>query len=115
MMFGVTEIRDTPEKWQVVGGQEHFAGRIIRVRTDEVLMPNGDEQEVVRREYVEHPGAVGTVALDDVPAMLTTEQVHEPDADNTRMYQRTLESFIDFHDRAAPFYDALKSPEKRRP
>lgn len=54
---------------------------------------------------VEH----GTVALADVPAMLTTEQVHEPNPDNTPMYQRTLESFIDFHDRVAPFYDALKA------
>jgi len=55
----------------------------------------------------------GAVALDDVPAMLATEQIHEPDSDNTRMYERTLESFVDFHDRAAPFYDALKSAEKR--
>jgi ADP-ribose pyrophosphatase len=78
MMFGVTEIRDTPEKWQVVGGQEHFAGRIIRVRTDEVLMPNGDEQEVVRREYVEHPGAVGTIALDDQGRILLIKQYRHP-------------------------------------
>jgi len=60
---------------------------------------------------VEH----GIVALDDVPAMLATEQLHEPDAANTSTYQRTLDSFIEFHDRVAPFYDALNAPEKRRP
>jgi xylulokinase len=57
----------------------------------------------------------GAVALDDVPSMLTTEQIHDPDSHSTEIHQRTLESFIDFHDRVAPFYDALNSPEKRRP
>jgi xylulokinase len=57
---------------------------------------------------VEH----GSVALGDVPSMLATEQVHEPDPGNVRIYRRALESFVDFHDRAAPFYHALNSPEK---
>jgi hypothetical protein len=33
------------------------------------------------------------------------------DADAHRTYARLLPSFIDFHDRTAPFYDALNSPE----
>lgn len=52
------------------------------------------------------------VRLSDVPVMLTVEQIHEPDPANQRVYRRLRESFIEFHDRVAPFYDALNSPEK---
>ncbi|MCU1395570.1 MAG: carbohydrate kinase [Ilumatobacteraceae bacterium] len=58
---------------------------------------------------VEH----GVVALADAPALLATAQIHEPDADAHRVYARVLEPFIDFHDRVAPFYDALNRPEPR--
>ena len=34
-------IRDTPERWQVVGSREGFSGRVIGVRVDQVMMPNG--------------------------------------------------------------------------
>jgi xylulokinase len=53
------------------------------------------------------------VKLTDVPSLLTTEQLHEPDPDAHQTYARAVEAFIDFHDRAAPFYDALNSPERR--
>lgn len=56
----------------------------------------------------------GDVAVTDVPKMLTTEQVHEPDPSAVPIMHRMLESFVDFHHRVAPFYDALNSPEKRR-
>ena len=70
-MFGVTEIRDTPEKWQVVGGEEHFAGRIIRVRTDEVLMPKKTNQSSAKRSVAsaspcrEHDDTAGVTAIAD--------------------------------------------------
>ena len=54
---------------------------------------------------------MGHIAIADVPALLVTAQLHEPDADAHRTYARLLPSFIDFHDRTAPFYDALNSPE----
>ena len=57
----------------------------------------------------------GDVALTDVPKMLTTEQLHEPEPDAAPIMQRLLESFIDFHHRTAPFYDALNAPESRKP
>lgn len=56
---------------------------------------------------------LGVVAIGDVPAMLAIEQIHEPDPGNVRIHRRALESFVDFHDRAAPFYDALNAPAKR--
>lgn len=53
----------------------------------------------------------GHVSLADLPAMLTTEQLHQPDERANALYRRRAESLIDFHDRTAPFYDALNSPE----
>ena len=40
----------------------HFRGRIIRVTTDEVLLPNGQRALL---EVVHHPGGAAAVALDD--------------------------------------------------
>ena len=57
----------------------------------------------------------GDVRLSDVPAMLRTEQVHEPDPAAVPVMRHSLDAFVDFHHRAAPFYDALNSPEKRQP
>jgi len=74
----VTEIRDTPQTWQVVGGREHFVGRILRVRSDDVLMPTGSGEEAVNREYVVHPGSVGTIALDDQGRILMIRQYRHP-------------------------------------
>ena len=39
-----------------------YNGRIIRVRRDEVLLPDGGHG---LREVVDHPGGVGILALDD--------------------------------------------------
>ena len=39
---------------------EVYRGRIIRVRNDEVLLPNGEHGW---REVVDHPGGVGILAL----------------------------------------------------
>ncbi len=53
--------------------------------------------------------AEGRITLDDSRALLPTAQVHQPDPTAHAVYQRLLPQFIDFHDRAAPFYDALNS------
>jgi 8-oxo-dGTP pyrophosphatase MutT (NUDIX family) len=45
-----------PEKQTV-----HFRGRIIRVTTDEVVLPNGYRAEL---EVVHHPGGAAVVAID---------------------------------------------------
>ncbi|GAA2731943.1 NUDIX hydrolase [Actinocorallia aurantiaca] len=72
------DVQDIAESWQVTGSAEHFKGRIITVREDEVLMPAGDGLEPVRREYVEHPGAVGTIALDGRGRILMLRQYRHP-------------------------------------
>ena len=39
-----------------------FDGRVIKVRVDDVVLPNG---EMSKREIVNHPGAVAIIAITD--------------------------------------------------
>jgi len=50
-------------------------GSVVRVLRDVVRMPDGDE---VGREVVEHPGAVGIVALDEAGQVLLIRQYRHP-------------------------------------
>lgn len=47
--------------YDVRASRRQFAGRVIAVRSDDVAMPGGG---LSTRDVVEHPGAVGVVALD---------------------------------------------------
>ena len=58
-----SQIGDEPEHWPVVASAEQYQGKIISVRTDTVRVPEGTTME---REVVEHPGAVGIVALSNI-------------------------------------------------
>ncbi|HEX8781747.1 MAG TPA: hypothetical protein VF764_00125 [Steroidobacteraceae bacterium] len=40
----------------------HFAGRVVRITTDEVVLPNGHRALL---EVVHHPGGAAAVALDE--------------------------------------------------
>jgi 8-oxo-dGDP phosphatase len=71
-------VRDTPERWEVVGSREGFSGRVIGVRVDRVVMPNGAGSEVAEREVVAHPGAVGVLALDAGERVLLIRQYRHP-------------------------------------
>ena len=51
--------------------REVYHGRIIRVRRDEVLLPNGHTSV---REVVEHPGGVGILALEEDGSVLLVRQ-----------------------------------------
>lgn len=64
-----------PHDHQVVSTETVYDGRIITVRRDEVSMP-GDTTSV--RDVVEHPGAVGVVALDDQGRVLMVNQYRHP-------------------------------------
>lgn len=48
-----------------------FDGRIIKVRVDEVVLPNG---ETSKREIVKHPGAVAIIAITDDKKIVLVEQ-----------------------------------------
>lgn len=52
-----------------------YRGRIIRVRSDTVRMPQG---ALAARDVVEHPGAVGVVVLDPADRVLLVSQYRHP-------------------------------------
>jgi 8-oxo-dGTP pyrophosphatase MutT (NUDIX family) len=60
---------------QVLDSQQQFAGRVITLRTDTVAMPDGS---TVQRDVVEHPGAVGVVAIDAHGYVALLEQYRHP-------------------------------------
>lgn len=70
-------LRDAAESWPVDDSEiVHATGRVIAVRRDRVEPPGGGESFV--RDVVEHPGAVGVVALDAAERMLLVRQYRHP-------------------------------------
>ncbi|GAA1520526.1 NUDIX hydrolase [Streptomyces albidochromogenes] len=68
-------IKDTPEEWQVTATAVPFTGNKTSVRTDDVVMPDGN---VVRRDYQVHPGSVAVLALDENDRVLVIRQYRHP-------------------------------------
>ena len=64
-----------PHDHQVVSSERVYDGRIIAVRKDEVSMPG---ETTSQRDVVEHPGAVGVVALDELGRVLLVNQYRHP-------------------------------------
>lgn len=61
--------------YDVVSSQTVYRGRIIRLRQDVVSMPG---ETTGQRDVVEHPGAVGVVALDGQGRVLLVNQYRHP-------------------------------------
>ena len=69
-------IRDIPAGFDVLRTSTAYSsGRVFSVRVDEVRLPSGD---VVTRDLVDHPGAVGIVALDEDDRVLLLQQYRHP-------------------------------------
>jgi 8-oxo-dGDP phosphatase len=68
-------LRDTRQRWPVTRSAELARGRLLRLTEDQVQMPDG---AVAGREYIEHPGAVGILALDDDDRVLLIRQYRHP-------------------------------------
>ncbi|MFL6240436.1 MAG: NUDIX domain-containing protein [Actinomycetes bacterium] len=68
-------VEDTTRRYPVAGSHHRFVGSVIGVRTDEVVMPSG---QTVARDVVEHPGAVGIIAIDDEDRVLLLHQYRHP-------------------------------------
>ena len=69
------EIADMPLAWPVDSSTvlaEGWVGRFVR---DEVRTPDG---EVMTRDYVRHPGAVGVIALDEHERVALVRQYRHP-------------------------------------
>ena len=72
---GTTPLVDVVDPWPVVERQELADGAVVRVRRDVVRMPDGQE---VGREVIEHPGAVGILAMDEAGQVLLIRQYRHP-------------------------------------
>jgi 8-oxo-dGTP pyrophosphatase MutT (NUDIX family) len=68
-------LTDETANWPVAGSQTLAEGTIVTVRRDQVRMPDGAE---VGREVIEHPGAVGIVAIDEAGQVLLIRQYRHP-------------------------------------
>lgn len=60
---------------KTVSSEHIFKGRIIDVKLDKVMMPNG---ELADREIVGHPGGVGIVAITDDNKIIMVKQYRKP-------------------------------------
>ena len=73
--IGAGDLRDRLESRPVSEREVLLKGMVWDVVRDTVDL---GEAGVVRREYVQHPGAVGTVALDDRGRILLIQQYRHP-------------------------------------
>lgn len=60
---------------KTVSTKRVFEGRMIKLRVDTVLLPNG---ETATREVIEHPGAVAVIALTEQGELLMVRQYRHP-------------------------------------
>src|SRR5215207_11556514 len=69
------QIADTPLAWPVDSSTVLAEGGVGRFVQDQVRTPDG---EVITREYVRHPGAVGVIALDEHERVALVRQYRHP-------------------------------------
>jgi 8-oxo-dGTP pyrophosphatase MutT (NUDIX family) len=68
-------LTDVAERWPVVSTEQLAHGTVVSVGRDLVRMPDGEE---VGREVVQHPGAVGILAMDEAGQVLLIRQYRHP-------------------------------------
>jgi 8-oxo-dGDP phosphatase len=68
-------LRDVDERWRVVGDPSYLRGVLVTLRTDQVQMP---DEELAKRDVIEHPGAVAIVALDGDDRVLLIRHYRHP-------------------------------------
>jgi ADP-ribose pyrophosphatase len=69
------ELVDVPLSWPVVDSTVLAHGVITDFVQDEVRAPDG---QLIKREYVKHPGAVAVIALDDQERVALVRQYRHP-------------------------------------
>ncbi|UFJ42876.1 NUDIX hydrolase [Brevibacillus humidisoli] len=60
---------------KTISSEQIYDGRIIKVKVDEVLLPNG---KTGKREIVNHQGAVAVLALTDDEKLVAVRQFRKP-------------------------------------
>jgi 8-oxo-dGTP pyrophosphatase MutT (NUDIX family) len=75
IILGPDELADEPLAWPVESSAVLARGKITSYLQDQVRMPDG---ELIKREYLKHPGAVGVIALDDHDRVALVRQYRHP-------------------------------------
>jgi len=63
------------DDYDVVSSERLYDGKVVKLRRDNVRMSDG---KIAAREVIEHPGAVGVVALDNDGNVLLVNQYRHP-------------------------------------
>lgn len=66
---------DTPELWPVTARRVLGRGRLFNFLSDEVETPDGD---TLHRDFIDHTGAVGVIAVDDEERVVVVHQYRHP-------------------------------------
>ncbi|MFV0450959.1 MAG: NUDIX domain-containing protein [Propioniciclava sp.] len=74
-VLGAAEVTDEVVTWPIRSHTVLGSGRVSDFVRDEVVTPAG---EVMVRDYLLHPGAVGVIALDDRGRVVVIRQVRHP-------------------------------------
>jgi 8-oxo-dGTP pyrophosphatase MutT (NUDIX family) len=75
IVLGADELLDTPEAWPVSSSTVLATGHVAQFIQDRVNTPDG---ELIDREYIQHPGAVGVIALDTEGRIALVRQYRHP-------------------------------------
>jgi ADP-ribose pyrophosphatase len=75
IILGPDELADVPLAWPVVSSTVLARGKITSYVQDQVRTPDG---QLIAREYLTHPGAVGVIALDDHDRVALVRQYRHP-------------------------------------
>ena len=75
IIVGPDELLDVPEAWPVTSTAVLATGQVAQFIQDQVSTPDG---ELIAREYIQHPGAVGVIALDDHLRIALVRQYRHP-------------------------------------
>ena len=75
VVLSPAELVDVPLAWPVEGSTVLGHGHIADFRQDEIRTPDGG---LIRREYLQHPGAVAVIALDADERVALVRQYRHP-------------------------------------
>ena len=75
IVLGSDQLVDVPLAWPVESSTVLAHGKITSYVEDQVRTPDG---QLITREYLKHPGAVGVIALDDHDRVALVRQYRHP-------------------------------------
>ena len=75
VVLAPAELADVPLAWPVLSTRVLAQGHVAAFAEDEVRTPDG---ATMHREYLQHPGAVGIIALDEAERVVLVRQYRHP-------------------------------------